>query len=151
MIYVCIYLCFLSENINVLAGQTNKCALLCFRSIRMSDEPLVTSPEKLVFEVLYFDFRLVRVGVLRKNNCYTEGCALACATRCIVQSSCVELYSNTCRATECFYLRGIQLTVNDILLSCKKEDNFVSGLTPSYQYRKPSISTVSPIFRFLTA
>ena len=115
----------LCKDINILAGQTNKCALLCFGGIRMSDEPLVASPEKLVFKVLHFNLRCIGVGVLRKNNCYTEGSALACATRSIVQGGCIELYSNTSRATECFYLGGIQLAVNDILLSCKKEDNFV--------------------------
>ena len=92
----------------------------------MSNEPLITSPEKLIFKILNFDFRLVSVGVLRKNNCYTESNALTCAARSVVKGGCVELNCYTCRATECFYLGGVKLAVNDILLSCKKEDNFVS-------------------------
>ena len=93
----------------------------------MCDEPFVSCPEIFVVIIDNGDLRSILVGSLRKNDNNTEALALPGTARCIVKCGCVKLYAGSLRAQECLRLRGINLAVNNVLLSCNKKDRIVSS------------------------
>ena len=109
-------------NVNVLSYKSYISACSSFTRISVSDEPLVTCPEELVFIVALLKSGLLGIGILGKNYAYAEIRFSLSVAGCIVKGIFVNHNNLSLICNKCLYLGGIELSVYDIIHLGKKKN-----------------------------